>query len=157
MLEMIGYLHDRNIIYRDLKPENIMIDHEGYPKLIDFGTAKSIDGRTYTMIGTPHYMAPEIILGKGYTYAVDYWSIGVILFELICGTLPFGNSSKDAYEIYEYILEGRYIFPHFIHKGFPSQKIIDTLLDKNPPLRLRSQHGDIRNADWFSSINWDDV
>lgn len=68
---ILEYLHEREIAYRDLKPENIMIDEDGYPKLIDFGTAKIISGRTYTVLGTPHYMAPEIILGKGYNSLVD--------------------------------------------------------------------------------------
>ena len=63
---ILEHLHDRNIIYRDLKPENIMVDADGFPKLIDFGTAKIVERRTYTIVGTPHYMAPEIILGRGY-------------------------------------------------------------------------------------------
>ena len=69
---ILEYLHERKIIYRDLKPENVRIDEDGYPKLIDFGTSKAISGRTYTIIGTPHYMAPEIILGQGYSYNADY-------------------------------------------------------------------------------------
>jgi cGMP-dependent protein kinase len=69
---MLKYLHNLNIIYRDLKPENIMIDEHGYPKLIDFGSSKIITGRTYSLLGTPHYMAPEVILGKGYSFKSDY-------------------------------------------------------------------------------------
>lgn len=78
------YLHRRNIVYRDLKPENIMIDKDGYMVLIDMGTAKILgDGssnmsRTFTILGTPHYMAPEILQGKGYSLHVDLWSIGKI-------------------------------------------------------------------------------
>jgi len=71
LVVILEHLHERDILYRDLKPENIMIDHEGYPKLIDFGTSKIINGRTYTTVGTPHYMAPEIILGSGYTFSAD--------------------------------------------------------------------------------------
>jgi Serine/threonine protein kinase len=71
LLLTIEHLHDRNIVHRDLKPENIMIDDEGYPKLIDFGTAKIVNGRTYTTVGTPHYMAPEIILRNGYGSSID--------------------------------------------------------------------------------------
>lgn len=71
LITIIEHLHERDIIYRDLKPENVMIDEDGYPKLIDFGTAKFIHGRTYTTVGTPHYMAPEIILGSGYSSLVD--------------------------------------------------------------------------------------
>lgn len=69
---MIIHLHQRKIVYRDLKPENIMVDVEGTPKLIDFGISKIIEGRTYTVIGTPNYMAPEVILGEGYTTYSDY-------------------------------------------------------------------------------------
>ena len=71
LIEVLEYLHERDIIYRDLKPENIMIDYEGYLKLIDFGTAKILSGRTFTVVGTPHYMAPEIIIGKGYGSPAD--------------------------------------------------------------------------------------
>lgn len=72
LIVILEHLHERDIIYRDLKPENVMVDEDGYPKLIDFGTAKIVQSRTYTVVGTPHYMAPEIILGKGYSVAVDY-------------------------------------------------------------------------------------
>mmetsp|Transcript_2557 Transcript_2557/g.2348 ORF Transcript_2557/g.2348 Transcript_2557/m.2348 type:complete len:192 (-) Transcript_2557:425-1000(-) len=71
LLIILEHLHERNIIYRDLKPENIMIDEDGYPKLIDFGTAKIVDGRTYSIIGTPHYMSPEVIKGGGYGLSAD--------------------------------------------------------------------------------------
>lgn len=76
MMLAVEYLHERKFIYRDIKPENIMVIENGYCKLIDFGTAKQILDRTSTIIGTPHYMAPEVILGEGYSFAVDYWSIG---------------------------------------------------------------------------------
>ena len=69
---MLEYLHDRDIVYRDLKPENVMIDEEGYPKLIDFGISKILNERTYTIVGTPHYMSPEVITGKGYSFSADY-------------------------------------------------------------------------------------
>ena len=71
LLIIVEYLHERNIIHRDIKPENIMIDDEGYPKLIEFGTAKIVTGRTYTTVGTPHYMAPEVIMRSGYNTSAD--------------------------------------------------------------------------------------
>jgi cGMP-dependent protein kinase len=97
LILILEHLHERDIVYRDLKPENIMIDDQGYPKLIDFGTAKVIDRRTYTIVGTPHYMAPEIIIGKGYDTKVDYWAVGVILYEFMCGGVPFGEEEEDPY------------------------------------------------------------
>lgn len=89
------YLHIRNIIYRDLKPENVMVEADGYLRLIDMGTAKQLKQnsgfRTFTIIGTPHYMAPEVMQGKGYSFSVDIWSLGVLLYEFFCGHLPFGE------------------------------------------------------------------
>jgi cGMP-dependent protein kinase len=94
------YLHTNNIIYRDIKPENIMVDDQGYMRLIDMGTAKFLKGkggRTYTIIGTPHYMAPEILSGKGYSYVVDLWSIGICLYEFMCGGVPYAEDADDPY------------------------------------------------------------
>lgn len=73
---------------------------EGYPKLLDFGTAKFLSRRTYTIAGTPHYMAPEVVMGRGYGLEVDYWSLGVMLFEFVCGGVPFGEEEMDPYTIY---------------------------------------------------------
>jgi len=72
-----------------------MINEEGHVKIIDFGTAKIVDTRTYTVVGTPHYMAPEIIMGKGYGLAVDHWSVGICLYEFLIGMVPFGDTSDD--------------------------------------------------------------
>ena len=85
----VDYLHERKFIFRDIKPENVMVIKNGYIKLIDFGTAKEISDRTNTIIGTPHYMAPEIILGEGYSFQVDIWSIAICMFEFVCGGVPF--------------------------------------------------------------------
>lgn len=98
MVLCMEYLHTNNIIYRDIKPENIMVDEKGYLRLIDMGTAKFLKGkggRTYTIIGTPHYMAPEILTGKGYTFSVDLWSIGVCLYEFMCGGVPYAEDADD--------------------------------------------------------------
>jgi cGMP-dependent protein kinase len=107
LLTAVNYLQKRRILHRDLKPDNCMIDHKGYLKIIDFGVAKDLANKdyTHTVLGTPHYMAPEILLGKGYSYSVDYWSIGVIAYEIFYGTLPFGNDSEDLVEIYKDITE----------------------------------------------------
>lgn len=95
-----------------------MVEVTGYIKLIDMGTAKilknSVSGRTFTMLGTPHYLAPEVLTSKGYTYSVDLWSIGIILYELIVGYFPFGNDVDDPYEIYEDIIKKELSFPGFV-------------------------------------------
>ena len=96
----VQYLHERKFIYRDIKPENIMVLGNGYIKLIDFGTAKAITDRTKTIIGTPHYMAPEVILGEGYTFKVDFWSIGICMYEFMCGGVPFGENHEEAMDVY---------------------------------------------------------
>lgn len=102
MILGMEYLHSKSIIYRDLKPENIMVNAHGHMFIIDLGTAKNLKknknaGRTFTIIGTPHYMAPEIIQGKGYSYSVDLWSIGICLYEFMAGGVPFAEDAEDPY------------------------------------------------------------
>ena len=75
---MFEYLHTKNIVYRDLKPENLLIGDDGYLKLTDFGFAKIVEGRTYTLCGTPEYLAPEILLNKGHSFPVDWWCLGIL-------------------------------------------------------------------------------
>ena len=99
----VQYLHQRKFVYRDIKPENIMVLENGYIKIIDFGTAKAIEDKTETTMGTPHYMAPEMIFGKGYSFEVDYWAIACCMYEFICGGVPFGEDSEDTIEIYNAI------------------------------------------------------
>ena len=82
---MFESLHSKNIIYRDLKPENLLIAEDGYLRLTDFGFAKVVEGRTYTLCGTPEYLAPEILLNKGHGKAVDWWTLGILIYELNAG------------------------------------------------------------------------
>jgi serine/threonine protein kinase len=102
-----GNIFRRNIAYRDLKLENIMIDRYGYPKLIDFGLAKNLsecsNGKTYTLCGTPEYLAPEVILGLGHGRGVDYWALGILLYEMVVGVTPFRGQVKkfDEMTIFE--------------------------------------------------------
>jgi cGMP-dependent protein kinase len=108
---MLEYMHSMSLIYRDLKPENVMVNEHGiilfamigYLTLIDFGSAKLMGSqtnkRTKTIIGTPHYMAPEIIIGQSYSSAVDLWSLGVCMYEFISGGVPFGEDVEVFYSL----------------------------------------------------------
>jgi cGMP-dependent protein kinase len=154
MILMIEHLHERDIIYRDLKPENIMVDDEGYLRLIDFGTAKIVHGRTYTIVGTPHYMAPEVIMGKGYGLVADFYSIGIILYELICGGVPFGEDEDDPYSIYEKVLEHRLKYPHFVDPRFPARPLIEQLLNQNPAMRTGGSIDNLKAHKWFKDFAW---
>ena len=104
MMLALKYLHERNFIFRDIKPENIMVLENGFVKLIDFGAAKHIMERTSTIIGTPQYMAPEVILGDEYSYEIDYWSVGICLYEFVYGEVPFGQDASEVIEIYSSII-----------------------------------------------------
>jgi cGMP-dependent protein kinase len=104
MMLALKYLHERQIIFRDVKPENIMVLENGFIQLIDFGAAKNIEDRTNSIIGTPQYMAPEVILGDQYSFEVDYWSVGICLYEFVYGEIPFGQDASQVIEIYSSII-----------------------------------------------------
>ncbi len=95
---MFEYLHSLNVVYRDLKPENLLIDTKGNLKLTDFGFAKIIEKRTYTLCGTPEYLAPEILMQKGHSKPVDWWCLGILIYEMIVGIDPF--SDEEPMSIY---------------------------------------------------------
>ena len=157
MMVAIQYLHERKIIYRDIKPENIIVEKNGYIKLIDFGTAKEIEDRTKTIIGTPHYMAPEIIMGGGYSFQVDFWSISICMFEFMCGEVPFGEKVEDPMEIYFEIINNQLTFPtKYITVDKEFKKIMKKMLDKNPSNRLSNFYS-IKNHPWFEDFNWDEL
>ena len=110
---------------------------EGYPKLIDFGTAKVITDRTYTILGTPHYMAPEILLGKGYNCTADYWSLGVIMYEFIYGSMPFGEGIQDTYAVYQAIITEKINTPDTVQINEQCRKVLRLMLTRNPAHRLQ--------------------
>lgn len=153
---MIEHLHKNQILYRDLKPENILVDKNGYLKLIDFGCAKQLDrrtDRTFTICGTPDFQAPEIVLGVGHGLAVDYWALGVFIFELFAAENPFFD--ENPMKFYRNTIKGGFRFP----KYFPSQakKVIKNLLHLNPTKRIEFVSEDFKGIKedlFFSDLNW---
>ena len=109
IVSAFSYLHSLHIVYRDLKPENILLDKEGHIVITDFGFSKKVPDITWTLCGTPEYLAPEIIKSKGHNKAVDWWALGVLLYEMLTGYPPF--SDENSFIIYEKILAGRITWP----------------------------------------------
>ncbi|EIE83899.1 hypothetical protein RO3G_08604 [Rhizopus delemar RA 99-880] len=147
----IEYLHSMNITYRDLKPENIILDDRGHIKLIDFGFAKVVKEIAFTLCGTPDYLAPEIIRARGYTKAVDWWSLGVLIYEMIVGCAPF--AAETPIELYENILLCDVNWLYDMSKE--AKDLIQGLLQTKPSERYTLE--DIKNHPWFSSIDFDQL
>lgn len=152
-------LHLSNILYRDLKPENLMIDYLGYLKIVDFGFAKTVQRRTFTLCGTPEYFSPELVLGKGYGKGNDIWALGILAYELISGYTPFGNNDDPQTEIYRKIVRDDLFFPRDCYDQ-QGMHLIASLLNKNEGLRFgctRLGITSIKSHPWFSQLNWNDL
>ncbi|XP_072941846.1 ribosomal protein S6 kinase alpha-1-like [Epargyreus clarus] len=156
MVLALEYLHHCGVIHRDVKPENIFIEESGYIKLGDFGFCKIIKNRTWTLCGTPEYLAPEIILSKGYTYSVDWWSLGILMYEMNAGYPPFYSS--DTMKLYGKILDGQFRTPDCMTPACKS--LVKNLLDVDPTRRfgsLKSGVFDIKSHAWFQETSWHSI
>ncbi|KAI0455612.1 Pkinase-domain-containing protein [Xylaria acuta] len=151
----LEYLHSRNIIYRDLKPENLLLDRHGHLKITDFGFAKRVPDKTWTLCGTPDYLAPEVVSNKGYNKSVDWWSLGILIYEMLCGYTPFWDSGSPM-KIYENILRGKVKYPAYVHPD--AQDLLERLITPDLTKRLGNLYGgpqDVKGHPWFSEVTWD--
>lgn len=155
----LGHLHSQGFVYRDLKPENILVDRDGHLKITDFGLAKGKlgpSGTTQTFCGTPEYIAPEILQQLPYTKAVDWWSFGILMFEMLTGFPPFYDENMT--KMYRSIMNDPISYPHYISAN--ARDFMSRLLDRNPLTRLGSSDRDIeeiKEHPFFEGLNWDDV
>ncbi|KAI0011803.1 Pkinase-domain-containing protein [Xylariaceae sp. FL0662B] len=151
----LEYLHSRNIIYRDLKPENLLLDRHGHLKITDFGFAKRVPDKTWTLCGTPDYLAPEVVSNKGYNKSVDWWSLGILIYEMLCGFTPFWDAGSPM-KIYENILRGKVKYPAYIHPD--AQNLLELLITPDLTKRLGNLYGgpqDVKTHPWFAEVTWD--
>lgn len=152
----IAHLHSLGIVYRDLKPENILLDSEGHICITDFGLSKEIkpDEGTHTFCGTPEYLAPEVLKGQGHGTAVDWWSLGTLIYEMLTGLPPF--YSQNINMMYQKILNAELKFPS--HVSPAAQDLLTGLLTRDPEKRLGNGsdgYGAIKKHPFFSEIDWD--
>ena len=153
----IDYVHDLDIVYRDLKPENVLLDSRGHVRLTDFGLSKegisNSSSGANSFCGTPEYLAPEILNRQGHGRAVDWWSLGALLFEMLTGLPPF--YCRDREKLFEKIRRGTLEYPKYLSPR--AQQILRGLLTKDPNRRLGSgpnDAGDIKAQDFFADLDW---
>jgi len=156
ILLALAYMHSKNIAYRDLKPENCLIDSMGYPKVVDFGFSKVIEEKSYTLCGTPEYLAPELVLSKGHNKAVDVWAYGILLYEMEAGYSPFSDpEGNDQTKICRNIVNGRLVFPRNFNQS--CKDLVQGLLIRDVNNRLGNLRGgceDIKSSEWFKDYDF---
>lgn len=159
IISALEYLHKNDIIYRDLKLENLLLDKDGHIKIADFGLCKeemNFGASTKTFCGTPEYLAPEVLEDIDYGRAVDWWGTGVVMYEMICGRLPFYN--RDHEVLFELILMEDIRFPRNMTED--AKSLLSGLLVKNPCKRLGGGESDaeeVKSHKFFDGLNWDDL
>lgn len=159
IVSALGYLHEHDIIYRDLKLENLLLDRDGHIKIADFGLCKDnirFTDTTKTFCGTPEYLSPEVIEDNQYGRAVDWWSLGVLLYEMMCGMLPFNNRTTEM--LFQEILIKQVCFPPILSE--PAKHFLHGLLIKDPNKRLGGGPEDAREImihPFFRGLNWRDL
>lgn len=154
----LQYLHQLHVVYRDLKPENLLLDGHGHLHLTDFGLSKVLDDSNvvmHTFCGTPYYVAPEMLISKsGYTQRVDWWSLGILVFELLTGQPPF--HSNNMQKVYEKIVAGEYSWPQDCPASKLAVGFVTGLLEREPMKRLGTTQRelDVRKHSFFGKIDW---
>lgn len=157
ILEGLSHMHRRHILYRDLKPENVLVDRDGYPVIIDFGFAKYVVAKTYTLCGTPLYLAPEVILNRGHDKGADHWSYGCLVFEMIAGHTPFYTEGMDQIQLFRAICKGKYSFPPAGVMSMEVEDLLQRFFILDPAKRLGSLARGINEIyahNWYSEIDF---
>jgi len=150
------YMHGLNIVYRDLKPENLVLTNNGYLKITDFGFAKKVTGKTFTLCGTPDYLAPEIVTGQGHGRAVDWWTLGILLYEMVASFPPFYD--EIPINTYRKIIKGKIRWVRSFSQEI--KELIHAFLRIRPVKRLGMQHGGvdlIRKSPFFKGFGWKEL
>ena len=151
----LDYIHSKNIIHRDLKPENILLDRQGHIRLADFGSAKEDLGLNYTFCGSAEYISPEMLMMEGYRKNIDFYSLGVLMYEMVVGKPPGYDGNLEL--MYSARIDGKFNFPRWVSNEF--KDLVTGLLKSDPEDRIGSADGieEVKRAKWFSGVDWEKV